>query len=598
MRRDNLTIYIITLMLMTVIGAVNGQNKIIDGQWRTTLGAVNLTANGSRVSGVYEHAGNKGEISGRYSWRTRLVSGRWNLEGKEGRFIFQAFSDGSGFLGEWWSGDSLRGGDWIGVRDDKNWRQVSVKASAFGGRWATNYGNMTISTDGLKAAGQFTGTQNHGSFSGNIIEETNRLVAQWKDEKHSGKVIWHLIKGGKAIIGEWWYNDNEYGGFWYGTRPVSFDGCMTGDCSEGMSTYIWADGSRYEGQWKNGVFHGEGTSYDPYGRILLSGVWTEGIYIGKCVKGDCIDGTGTIVYRDNTHYEGELTHGFPEGQGKAQTADSSLYKGTFKNGLPNGEGVLEWGSSGEEYNGFFGLGKMQGKGLYQFADDGKYDGQFRRGSRFGKGIMMWPNGDWYEGEWQNDQMSGEGTYVFQSGDRYVGHFEDNKRSGQGVYRYSDGRTLEGQWKDDQPVANTDGINAGQQNQSMAPEDIRATLPPRRTRSFKNENTYLVYEVVPTAQPTFYREGEQESKMIYFILISPKSLSRSEVKSIIEAKTDFVLVNTHRVEKTEEPLLRLQKVYRRYSGGLSNTRLNLTEGGIITLTESAVSDIVKSEPLSQ
>ena len=44
---------------------------------------------------------------------------------------------------------------------------------------------------------------------------------------------------------------------------------------EGFGTYIWPDGKRYEGKWKNGVQHGEGKVTLPTGETLF-GVWNNG----------------------------------------------------------------------------------------------------------------------------------------------------------------------------------------------------------------------------------------------------------------------------------------------------------------------------------
>ena len=41
-------------------------------------------------------------------------------------------------------------------------------------------------------------------------------------------------------------------------NPTSY-GCISGDCENGQGTYIWNDGEKYTGEWKNGVRHGQGT---------------------------------------------------------------------------------------------------------------------------------------------------------------------------------------------------------------------------------------------------------------------------------------------------------------------------------------------------
>ena len=42
-----------------------------------------------------------------------------------------------------------------------------------------------------------------------------------------------------------------------------------------VGLYIWKDGERYEGEWKDGKFHGKGIKTLPDGTIF-DGEWLEG----------------------------------------------------------------------------------------------------------------------------------------------------------------------------------------------------------------------------------------------------------------------------------------------------------------------------------
>ena len=42
-------------------------------------------------------------------------------------------------------------------------------------------------------------------------------------------------------------------------------GCISGDCENGQGTYIFDDGIKYEGDFKNGNLTGKGTIYWPNG---------------------------------------------------------------------------------------------------------------------------------------------------------------------------------------------------------------------------------------------------------------------------------------------------------------------------------------------
>lgn len=60
----------------------------------------------------------------------------------------------------------------------------------------------------------------------------------------------------------------------------------------------------YEGGWKDGFFHGQ----------------------------------GTYVWPDGTTFEGEWNVGFPQGNGKLTTADGQKWNGQFNNG--KGESLI------------------------------------------------------------------------------------------------------------------------------------------------------------------------------------------------------------------------------------------------------------------
>jgi len=80
--------------------------------------------------------------------------------------------------------------------------------------------------------------------------------------------------------------------------------------------YIWENGSRYVGEWKDGKKHGQGT-------------YTSG-------KGE----------GEGDKYVGEFKGGFKNGHGKYIWSDGDEYVGEFKDDKPNGQGTYTW-SNGE-----------------------------------------------------------------------------------------------------------------------------------------------------------------------------------------------------------------------------------------------------------
>ena len=145
--------------------------------------------------------------------------------------------------------------------------------------------------------------------------------------------------------------------------------------------------SRDDARQGNDSYDTQNTAARPAGRQ----------YGGKCVQGDCVNGTGTFMQ--------------PNG---------SKYTGRFKDGMPHGKGVVHL-ANGDSYSGEWQNDRMHGRGVYTF----------------GPGSPS--AGDRYDGEWQNDMMHGKGTYTFGprsqfAGDRYDGDYRNGKKNGIGTDR--------------------------------------------------------------------------------------------------------------------------------------------------------------------
>ena len=54
---------------------------------------------------------------------------------------------------------------------------------------------------------------------------------------------------------------------------------------------------------------------------------------GDCIEGDCENGRGTYVFTDGSSYNGEWKDGFPEGSGILKYIDGSKDEGEWTHGL-------------------------------------------------------------------------------------------------------------------------------------------------------------------------------------------------------------------------------------------------------------------------
>ncbi len=89
---------------------------------------------------------------------------------------------------------------------------------------------------------------------------------------------------------------------------TSYSQCI-GDCKNGFGTYTWADGDKYEGEWKEGKFQGKGKYYYSNGSIF-SGMYEKGKKHGN----------GVFVNPNGKDFEGVWEYG------KRIVKTNSLYK--------------------------------------------------------------------------------------------------------------------------------------------------------------------------------------------------------------------------------------------------------------------------------
>ena len=60
----------------------------------------------------------------------------------------------------------------------------------------------------------------------------------------------------------------------------SFGQCKTGNCKDGLGTYIFEDGSKYVGNWKNSKPNGKGTFFDSEKTYIYKGIFINGVEHG------------------------------------------------------------------------------------------------------------------------------------------------------------------------------------------------------------------------------------------------------------------------------------------------------------------------------
>ncbi|MCR9144379.1 MAG: hypothetical protein NXI24_19215 [bacterium] len=106
-----------------------------------------------------------------------------------------------------------------------------------------------------------------------------------------------------------------------------------------------------------------------------------------CVIGDCENGSGTFVYENGDRYVGDFKNGERDGKGTFEYANGDRFIGGYANGERNGEGTYVF-ANGDRYVGQFQNGLRAGKGVYTFGGGGVFRGQFEQDGDKGNGTLV------------------------------------------------------------------------------------------------------------------------------------------------------------------------------------------------------------------
>ena len=173
-------------------------------------------------------------------------------------------------------------------------------------------------------------------------------------------------------------------------------------------------------------------------------------------------------------YIGEFRNGFKEGYGINFGAEGLYdmpvisYEGEFSHGRPEGEGNEYLGLAGDTYDGTLDDRLLEAF-CVEYSDmvDNKlrfpmvaeanlyYKGSYKAGGREGAGTEYWTWGERqelcpkYEGGFKDSHYSGAGTLYFEDGTiQYKGEFKNGKYDGKGILYDEQGNVLhEGKFKD-------------------------------------------------------------------------------------------------------------------------------------------------------
>ncbi len=161
--------------------------------------------------------------------------------------------------------------------------------------------------------------------------------------------------------------------------------------------------------------------------ILLAAPPVYAAQFGCVPVGVCANGTGTYYFANGDRYEGEWKDGKRDGQGTYYFANGNRYEGEWKDNNRNGQGTYYFASGGR-YEGEWKDGKRDGRGTLYHASSVRYKGEWKDDKQNGQGTYYFANGDRYEGEWKDNRPHGQGTRYSADGDHYKEEWVDGERT--------------------------------------------------------------------------------------------------------------------------------------------------------------------------
>ncbi|XP_060797242.1 ankyrin repeat and MYND domain-containing protein 1 isoform X2 [Neoarius graeffei] len=115
---------------------------------------------------------------------------------------------------------------------------------------------------------------------------------------------------------------------------------------------------------------------------------------GLCVR----NGPGLQEWTDGSRYDGDFINGLKHGNGTFTWPNGECYKGSFYKDYRHGRGTYFW-PDGSQFVGKFYLNCKEGYGIHLFFDGTVFKGLYHANERFGPGVMSYPDGCQDVGLW-------------------------------------------------------------------------------------------------------------------------------------------------------------------------------------------------------
>lgn len=290
----------------------------------------------------------------------------------------------------------------------------------------------------------------------NAAEKAMRIAAHAESQSNKAKEL------AKENLSSYSFNSQKLIKIESAVAP-GFD-TYKGNITNGFGIYTWADGERYEGEWKNSEREGLGVFYYKGGDV----------YAGEILDSKIV-GSGVCVLKNGTTYKGNFHDGYIHGSGVLTLSNGEKYVGDFSKNERSGYGIFYSNESQGRYVGQFVNGEFTGFGVLYANGKIVYEGQFSDGKFHGKGVYTWADGDTYEGDFVDGECTGKGIHTWQNGDKYEGDFVDGELSGEGTLTYADGTVEQGKFEKGEFISGNTAVKAEEEKPKAEPQKEKSQI---------------------------------------------------------------------------------------------------------------------------
>lgn len=205
---------------------------------------------------------------------------------------------------------------------------------------------------------------------------------------------------------------------------VKFTGNFIKNRIEGKGKLEYSESEYFDGELREFKRWGPGVYVDTKKGVRYEGEWND----------DQFEGEGHLVIDNQWEYKGGFKNGLKDGKGIVKYFKSeNVYEGEFKDNKKTGEGVMTWKSESQFYRGSWFDDKMHGIGYYIYMSElgikknirNFYIGGFEGNNRQGFGLHFYSDGSCYVGNWSNGVKDGKALYVDDLGYYNIKMFSNN-----------------------------------------------------------------------------------------------------------------------------------------------------------------------------